>query len=113
VAALIGHQRADDAQLVHLLGDGRQHLADLNARGLGLARLELTRGLGARLEVPQVQVTGAAAHPEDDEALVFLLEGVLRRAQAVEELQARHGQGGEACHVLEEVSPVHPRVHVL
>src|SRR5262249_38671214 len=82
-------------------------LGDLDARGAGLDRLELAAVLRAGLEVPQVHVAGAAAHPQDDEALVLLLQLRLGGPEAVEEVQARNGRGGGARHVREEVPAVH------
>src|SRR5262249_53341504 len=112
MAALVGDEGADDGELVHLPGDGWQHLADLDAGGLGLDRLELAAGRGIGLEVPQVHVTGPAAHPEDDKALVSLLELVLDGAEALEELHTRDSEGGEARHVLKEMPPIHSAAHV-
>src|SRR5439155_24440534 len=61
---------------------------------------------------PQVHVTGSATHPEDDEALVGLLELVLDGAEPLEELQAWDSEGGEARHVLKEMPPIHSAAHV-
>src|SRR5262249_18715132 len=52
-----------------------------------------------------------AAHPEDDEALVVLLELRRGRPQALEEVQPRDRQRRGAGHVLEEVPPIHARLH--
>ena len=89
MAPLVSDQRADDGELVHLGGDGRQHLADLDAGCLGLDRFEVAAGRGAGLEVPEIHVTGPAAHPEDDEALVGLFELFLGGAKSLEEFRAR------------------------
>src|SRR5581483_2202557 len=75
VVALVGDERADDGQVLHLLGDERHVLADLDAGGAGLDGLEFAAGLFARLEVPDVDGGRAAAHPQDDQALVVLFEG--------------------------------------
>ena len=107
VAAFVGDERADERQVLELRRDGRQDLADLDAVDRGLDRLELAAGRLAGLEVPEVHVAGAAAHPEDDEALVVLLQLGGRRAQALEEVQARNSNGRRARDVLEEVPPIH------
>src|SRR5262249_42893762 len=113
VAALVGDQRADDREVLELRGQsGGEDLADLDAWGGGLDRLELAAGGLAGLEVPQVHVTGPTAHPEDDQALVLLLELALGGAQAVPELQARQRQGRGPRQVSEEVTPIHPALHV-
>ncbi len=74
MAAFVGHQGADQRQVLELLGHFRQDFRDLDAGRRGIDRLEFAARLLARLEVPQVHVAGAAAHPEDDEAFVFFLE---------------------------------------
>ena len=111
MAAFVGHQGADQRQVLELLGDFRQDFGDLDAGGRGLDRLEFAAGLLAGLEVPQVHMAGAAAHPHDDEAFVFFLELRLGRFEAGEEVQARHRQGGSPRHVREEVPPTHPTRH--
>ncbi len=93
VAAFVGHQRADDRQVLELAGDGRQDFADLDAGSGGLDGLELAAGLLAGLEIPQVHVAGSAAHPQDDEAFVVFLELGRGRLQALQEVACRGRPG--------------------
>ena len=108
--SLVTSERTSD-RLLELLGDGRQDLADLDAVGRGLDRLELAAGLLAGLEVPEVHVAGAAAHPQDDEALVFFLELGLGGLEAGEKVHARDRQRGRPRDVRQKVPPSHSRHH--
>jgi hypothetical protein len=63
-------QRPDDGQVSHLFRDPRHVRADLHALGAGVDRREFTTGRPARLEVPDVNGGGPAAHPHNDEAFV-------------------------------------------
>ena len=74
-----GVQRPDDRQVLELLGDVRQVLGDLDAAGGGGLGLVLAAVRAARLDVPEVDGRRAAAHPQDDEALLLLLH--LRRGR--------------------------------
>ncbi len=74
VIAFVRAQRANDGQVFHLLGNGRQKLANLNAVGAGRDGFEFAAGRFARLQVPHVDGRRAAAQPENDEALVVLLK---------------------------------------
>ena len=67
-------QRANDRQVLHLLGDARHVLADFNAGDAGLHRLEFAAILRFGLEVPNIDGRRPAAHPENDEAFILLLE---------------------------------------
>ena len=93
-------------QVMHLLGDLGQMLADLHARRRGVDRLERAAVLLAvGLQVPDVEVAGAAAHPEHDAAPVGLAELLGVGLERREELDRRDAErrGGEVAH------PVAPR----
>ena len=63
--------RPHEAQLVHLLGEPRQVLANLNARDAGGDRPKLAANLGRclRFHVPQVDLTRAAEQEQEDACL--------------------------------------------
>ena len=107
VVPFLGIKRADDVQMMHLLGDLGQVLADLHARGRGVDRLERAAVLLAvGLQVPDVEVAGASAHPEHDAAPVGLAEllGVgLERRKELDRGDAQR-RGGE---VPQPVAPRH------
>ena len=98
-------ERANDRQVLHLLGDARHMLADLNAGDVRLHRLEIAGVFRFGLEVPNVDRRGTAAHPKDDQAFVLLLE---RRTGGFERLNETHPRNGKRRHsgdVLEEMPP--------
>ena len=67
-AAAVVAQRADDGQVVRLLGQVRQVLAEADAGALVAIGLERAAVLGGSvgLHVPGVDVRGAAAEPDQD-----------------------------------------------
>ena len=71
VRAAGADDRADRHQLVHLRGDPRQMLADLDARHVGLDRLELAADLGRRvhLQIEHVLVRRPAGQEDHDDRL--------------------------------------------
>ena len=108
--SLVTSERTSDRCAIWSAMVGRTSLIS-TPDGLGPDRLEFAAGLLAGLEIPQVHVAGAAAHPQDDEAFVFFLELRLGGLEAVEEAQARHRQSGRPRHVREEMPPTHPACH--
>src|SRR5262249_46244280 len=75
VIAFTAVQRADDRQVLEVLGGVFHQLANLDARSGGVDRLEVALVGGANFDVPGVHVAGAAAHPQDDQVLAGLLQG--------------------------------------
>ena len=64
VVSFLGIQRANDAQVMHLLGNFGQMFGDLHAGRRSRNRLERSAVLLAvRLQVPDVEMTGASSHP--------------------------------------------------
>ena len=66
VIGFLCRKAANDRQLFHLLGNGRQVLADLNAGHGCFDRLERAAIGMARLEVERVELARPALHPEQD-----------------------------------------------
>src|SRR5439155_17829664 len=58
----------------------------------------------ARLQVPGVHVAGAAAHPEDDQALVLFPQRRRRGAESLQKLHSRQCQERKTRHVFEEMA---------
>ena len=79
--------------MFHLLGDVGQNLADFDARSRGIHFLELAPILVAWLEVPEIKVARPAAHPKDDQALVFLLQRFLGSVQPLQKAHTRKEEG--------------------
>ena len=74
VVVLGGVDAADQGQAVHLLGGVRQQLADVDAGHRGGDGLERAAGVGAGLGVPGFQLADAAGQPDDEDALLRLLQ---------------------------------------
>src|SRR5262249_227575 len=66
VIAFARDERGDDREVLHLLRNGRQVFANLNARGGSRNWLELAGGRLAGLEIPEVDGRGTTAHPQYD-----------------------------------------------
>src|SRR5260370_30387001 len=81
-------------------------LADLDAGNARIDRTEVAAGGGAGFKVPGIDVAGAAAHPEDDYALMLLPQGRRRSAEALDELHSRQGHERKTRHMFEEMSPI-------
>ena len=73
MVVLAGVHAAHQAEVVHLPGDIRQQLRDLDARDRRADRAERAAGLGARLGIPALELAQAAVHVEDDDPLLVLL----------------------------------------
>jgi hypothetical protein len=69
VVGVMVAEGTDERELVHLLGDARQVLANLDAAYIGVDRLELAAELGGRvgLEVPGVHRAETAMEENEDE----------------------------------------------
>ena len=75
VVGFLGAHRADEGHVVHVPGDLRQVLADLDAGDGGGDLLEGAAVVVAGLEVEGVHLAGAAVHPQQD-ARAFALRVV-------------------------------------
>ena len=99
VVVLAGVDAAHQAEVVHLPGDVRQQLGDLDAGHRGADRAERAAGLGAGLGVPAFELAQAAVHVEDDDPLLILLE-LRGRERPREDAQAadhRPGRPSRPC----------------
>src|SRR5262245_13316836 len=63
--ALLGMNRANDRELVHVLGDARQQLGNPDAWNFGGDRLQVAVGF----RIPSIHLGGAAFQPEQDAGL--------------------------------------------
>ena len=111
VVAFVGHQRADDRQVLELLGDvsGRFSVISTPLAAVLIGLNSPPFGL-AGLHVPQVDVARAAAHPQDDEALVLLLQLVAPRpAGSAGSSGAGRARAEAPGDVRQEVPAVHHR----
>ena len=89
---------------VHLLGDQRQHLADLDARHGGANRLELPADLPRRVHLQVVHVLMRRAAGEVDHDDGFLAPAAARglgSPQQLRQRQAAHAQAADP----EEIAP--------
>ena len=91
VVAVVGH-RTDDGELVHLRGGPGHMLGDADAWRGGLDFLERPAGAGAGLEVPDIDGSGAAAHPQDDDGLVLPAKLLGIRLNGAGKFEAGKGQ---------------------
>ena len=72
MVALPGTHRPHDGDPVHVPGDLRQVLADLEARDVRGNLPEGAAVVVAGLQVPQVNSAGAAGHPQQDAGALSL-----------------------------------------
>src|SRR5438270_10947394 len=80
--------------------------ADLDAGNRRVRRLELATVLRVGFQVPEVDGGGAAAHPEDDDTLVPLLEVGRGLGQPLDEAHPGHGEQRRPGDVLQEMPAV-------
>ena len=99
-------ERANDRQVLHLLGDARHVLANFDAAGARFHRLEFAGVLRAGLQVPDVDGGRPAAHPKDDQALVLFLKRRGGRPQRLDEAHAGHREGRHAGDMLEKMPAI-------
>ena len=96
VLAFLAVHRADQAEVVHRLGDLRQVLGDLDAGDGRLDRLRLAAVGMARLGIEGFELARAALHPEEDAGLAaFAQVGRIGSQQVLPAQHAgRRGSGG-------------------
>ncbi len=71
MGAFSGAHAADDGRMLHLLGQLREVLTNLNPRHGRRDRLVVAAVFRVRLHVKGILVAGAAVHPEQDTRPVF------------------------------------------
>ncbi len=98
--------RPHDRHVVHLLGHQRHMLGDLHvpAGGDGSEGPPID---ATRLEVPDVDRGRSAAHPQQDDCLLVLLQIGGMGLEGRSKIQGRHSQGGSARDMLHEVTTRH------
>jgi hypothetical protein len=105
VVAFLGGHRPQDGQLLAVLGQLGQVLAEFHSRRSGGDLLEGSAVGMAGLEVEGVRLAGAAIHPQQDARPLALRAGGRGRRQPLE--PAGHRQAGEAGRT--ETQPIAPR----
>ncbi len=109
VVRLAGAHRADHRQLIHLLGQERQVLGNLQAIDAGRNGLELSAGRRAGLQIPNVDGAGPAPHPQQNAALVLLLQIQRAGQDAVGKRDGGAGHDGRPGQMRQKMAARHSR----